>query len=406
MTGNGLQGPLLGLRATHEGYAPVVTGLIMSGYFGGLIAGSKITPILVQRVGHVRVFAALASIVSISALLHIVYISPIAWIWMRVSTGFCFAGLYIVAESWLNDRISNETRGKMLAIYMVVNLGGMGSGPLLLNIADPGSFELFVLVSILFSFSLVPILLTVGSVPPFEAPVQIKLNALYKETPLGVAGCFVTGISNGAFIGIGAVYAEKMGLTVTEISLFMTIALWGGVLFQWPIGILSDKFDRRLILTAVTFAAAGIAVSGLFFNVFGLYILMIVVGIFGGLTLPMYSLSLAFTNDRLIPEQMVAASGSLVMITGLGAVFGPMISGAAMSFIGTHGFFGYLAMIHLIFGLYAIYRIKSVPGIPAEEQGPSVYLPRTSSVAAATAFEDEVKEGSEEIISNSTASTS
>lgn len=389
MVGHGLQWPLLGLRATMEGFEPVVTGLIMSGYAGGFIAGSKVTPTLLQRVGHVRVFAALASIVSVSALLHIIYISPGAWILMRLATGFCFAGLYIVAESWLNDRINNQTRGQLLAVYMVIQLGGMGSGPLLLNTSNPGSFELFILVSILFSFALVPILLTVGPTPAFDAPERIKLHELGKKAPLGVIGCFATGVSNGAIVGIGAVYAEKVGLSVAEISLFMGIALWGGVAFQWPIGILSDKFDRRLVLTAVTFIAAVIALIPLIFRTLPTPGLLILFGIFGGLTFPMYSLSLAYTNDHLLPEQMVAASSGLVMVTGLGAFFAPMISGAALSFLGTSGFPGYLVIVHLVFGLYAIYRMRKVPGIPIEEQGPPVYLPRTSSVAAAVAFEEE-----------------
>lgn len=389
MLGNGLQGSLISLRAILEGFSPAVTGLIMSGYFAGFIAGSKIAPILIGRVGHVRVFAALASIVSISALLHPLFINVTAWILMRLLTGFGFAGLFIVAESWLNDRINNETRGQLLSIYMLVTLGGFGSGPLLLNIASPTGFELFILISVLFSFSLVPILLTAGPVPPFKSPKKIDLITLYKNAPLSVVGCLVVGISNGTIIGIGVVYAEQIGLTLTEISLFMSIAVLGGMAFQWPLGYLSDKFDRRLILTGITITAAGVALFSLMAGKVSFWILLFLIGTFGGLSFSMYSIILAYANDRLRPDQMVGASGSLVMTAGFGAMLGPVTAGSAISFFGPSGFFGTLVIIHLALGIYAVYRILQAPSIPVKEQGPPVYLDGSSQVAAAVAFEEE-----------------
>ena len=396
MMGNGLQGSLLGLRASSEGFGTMTTGLVMSGYYAGFIAGSQVTPILVSRVGHVRVFAALASLVSVSALLHIIYISPLAWIMMRLTTGFGFAGIYIVAESWLNDGITNEARGQLLSVYMVVTLGGMGSGPLLLNTADPNGFVLFILVSVLFSLALIPILLSVGRMPAFEAPLKVRLRELYEEAPLGLIGCFVTGLSNGAIIGLGAVYAQAIGFSVAEVALFMSVALWGGVLFQWPLGRLSDSYDRRLVLTATTFMAALAALLGLLAGPVSKAVLMMCFGLLGGMAFSMYSLSLAYTNDRLVPEQMVAASSGLVLTGGIGAMLGPLVAGATMSVLGAYGFFVALVLIHLSLGLFALYRMRRVPAVPADEQGPPVYVGRISSVAAAAVFEPEEEVGEAE----------
>ena len=260
MLGHSLQGTLLGVRATAEGFTPIVTGMVMAGYYVGIIIGSRTTPIMISRVGHVRVFAALASIVSVSALLHSIYITAAGWMAMRVITGMGLSGLYIVVESWLNEQIGNRERGQILSIYMIIAVGCMASGPLLINLADPNSFELFILVSALFSLALIPILLTVGPMPVFETPRRtLRIRELYREAPLGVVGTFATGFSNGSLLGIGAVYAVKTGFSVTEVSLFMSAALWGGAVCQWPIGALSDRFDRRFVITAVTFLAGAVS---------------------------------------------------------------------------------------------------------------------------------------------------
>ncbi len=203
MLGNGLQGSLLGLRATVEGFATATTGFVMSAYYVGFLLGSSLTPKLVKRVGHIRVFTALASMASAAVLLHAVFTTPAAWTAMRIVTGFSYAGLYVVAESWLNDRATNETRGQLLSVYMVIMVGGMGSGQLLLNVADPAGFELFILVSVLVSAALVPIALTAFAAPDFAAPSHVGVKQLYEISPLGVFGAFGTGIAHGAAFGMG-----------------------------------------------------------------------------------------------------------------------------------------------------------------------------------------------------------
>ena len=388
MLGNGLQGPLLGIRALIEGFSPSLTGVVMSTYFIGFVLGAKFAPVLVMRVGHVRVFAALASIVSASALLHAVYLLPIAWILIRFVTGACFAGLYIVAESWLNESISNTTRGKLLSAYMVVNLGGLGSGPMLLSMGDPAGSNLFIIVSILFSIALVPILMKVGPMPAFETHRTMRLSQIIKDAPLGVVGCFITGVSNGAIIGLGAVYAEILGFTLTQVSLFMSSAILGGVLFQWPVGHASDIFDRRIVLTAVTFIASIAAAFTFAIKSGNILSYSALIGVLGGMSFPMYSLVLAMVNDRLTTDQMVAASSSLVLIVGIGAFLGAGAAGEAIDRMGAPGFMVLLSVIHASLGVFALYRMLIVPTVPLEQQGPPVYIPRTSPVAAAVAFED------------------
>ena len=391
MLGHSLQGTLLGVRATSEGFTPIVTGIIMSGYYIGVIVGSRITPTMISHVGHVRVFAALASVVSASALLHSIYVTPAGWLMMRVITGTGLSGLYIVVESWLNEQAGNQERGRILSLYMVIAVGCMASGPLLINIANPDSFELFILVSVLFSLALIPILLTVSPIPAFETSRTIRILELYREAPLGVIGSFATGFSNGSLIGVGAVYAKTAGFSVTEISLFMSAALWGGAICQWPIGALADRFDRRFVMTSVTFLAGAVSlvcVTVLPGNGLKTFLL---IGLFGGLTLPMYSLNLAFINDHLQPEQMVAASSTMVLVSGLGAVSGPVVSGGAMSAMGPIGLFAVLAVVHIFLGLFALYRMRTRAPIPIERQKPAVYVPRTSPVAAAAFFEKDTE---------------
>lgn len=393
MLGNGLQGTLLGLRATLEGFPTLVTGLVMSGYYTGFLAGSTVTPMLVKRVGHIRVFAALASLASTSALIHAVFLEPIVWIAMRLLTGFCFAGLYVVAESWLNNMADNTTRGQLLSVYMVIVFGSIACGQFLLNLADPGSFELFILISVLVSFALVPISLTPHPMPDFTTPANLSLKRLYKISPLGVIGSLGVGTAQGALFGMGAVYAKSIGLSLGEIAWFMAIIVIGGVVFQWPAGHLSDKFDRRRIITLITFSAAAIACVIVFLPTTSSWVLFPLVCLFGGLCLPLYSLCIAHTNDYLEPEQMVAASSSLVLIGGIGSSVGPLMVSALMSGIGPAGFFWFLAAIQASIGVFAIWRMGIRKAKPLEEQGHYAAIPfRTSPVVAAMAsqaFEDE-----------------
>ena len=384
MVANGLQASLVGLRATLEGFSTTTTGLVMSGFYLGFMLGSILTPMALRRVGHVRVFAALAALGSVAALVHAVFVEPVSWTLMRILTGLCFAGLYVVAESWLNDRATNQTRGQLLSVYVVISLGGMGVGQLLLNVASVRGFELFILASVLVSVAVVPILLSAGPTPAFTASSRLGLRRLYALSPLGVIGTMGTGLANGVLVGMGAVFGNQAGMSAAQISLFMGAMFLGGVLLQWPIGRLSDRFDRRLVITLVTFLAAlaavgGIAVSGV--SETGLFLF---IALLGGSSLPLYSLCIAHANDHLEPSQMVAASASLVLVMGIGASLGPLTAGAIMSAVGPNGYFWCLAAVHGVIGVFALYRMAARPALPLDDQAPLVPITSQASPVAAS----------------------
>ena len=253
MVGNGLQGSLLGVRAELEGFSSATTGIVMTGYFVGFLLGSRVVPLLILRVGHVRTFAALASLTSITILVHPTFVEPATWTAMRLLTGLGYAGLYIVCESWLNDRATNDSRGALLAAYMIVMLGGVALGSLLLGVTEPVTFQPFILISVLMSFAVIPILLSAQPAPAVDQPESMSLLQIYRASPLGVVGAWLVGITQGAFFGMGAVYATRAGLSLGQTSVLMMSAFVGGMLLTWPIGRLSDRFDRRLVLTATTF---------------------------------------------------------------------------------------------------------------------------------------------------------
>jgi MFS family permease len=383
MLGNGLQGTLLGVRASIEGFSTQTTGFIMTGYYVGFLLGSIMGPKLVKNVGHIRVFAALASILSAAMLLHSIFIEPVTWFAIRVMNGFAVAGLYVVVESWLNNAATNRTRGQLLSVYMVIVLGGMAAGQFLLNVASPAGFELFILISILVSVSLVPISLSVTRAPKFETPAHVSWRAMYESSPLGVVGCLIIGIAQGTLLGMGAVYANEIGMGIADVSLFMATALAGGVVLQWPVGHLSDIFDRRVVITLVTMLAALAALAGGLVGGHSTLLLLIAVFLFGGLSFPLYSLCIAHSNDHLQPEQMVAARGTLILIAGIGASLGPVLAAALMSVAGPAGFFWCLSAVHAAIGVFALYRMTRRAAIPSGEQTTYQPMPARSTPMAA-----------------------
>jgi MFS family permease len=357
MLGDGLQATLLAVRSDQEGFSATVTGLIMSSFYVGFLSGSLLAPRIMVRVGHVRVFAAFAAMASAAILVHAVFVEVWVWIALRLISGFCFAGLYVVAESWLNDRATNQTRGKLLSLYMVVTYVGVGLGQLLLNLADPRGYPLFVLTSILISIAVVPLLLSASDSPRHEDSVNIRIRELFGVSPLGMVGMFIEGLVTATFFALGPVYAQRIGLSLKEISWFMTAAVVGTVLLQWPIGALSDKFDRRRVLLIVTVLAATAAFACVPLSGGEPMILLLSVGVFCGLALPLYSVCIAYINDHLDPSQMIAASGTLVLVGGLGAVAGPLVVATAMDILGISWFFWCMGIAHLCTAIFALYRM-------------------------------------------------
>lgn len=393
MLGNGLQGTLLGVRATLEGYSSGVIGLVMSGFFMGFLLGAAWTSRAVRRVGHIRVFAALASVASISILVHALLVDPWVWGLMRFVTGICFAGILVVAESWLNGAATNQTRGQLLSLYMLATFGGMGGGQLMLNIGDPGQTSLFILVSILISFAALPLLLSASAAPAAIEPVSVGLLRLYRVSPLGTMGTFGAGLINGTVFGMGAVYAHQIGLSLPEISIFMGVLVFGGALLQWPVGKLSDLIDRRLVIAMITFATGVAAAGSSLAATMDLAWFLGAVGLFGGLGFSIHALCLAYTNDHLEPTEYVGASSGLVLILGTGSIVGPLAVGAIMGTYGPSGFFWWLALVSLSVTALSLWRMTRRESLPTEEQGPFVAMTtQTSPVAVAAAEEVHAEE--------------
>lgn len=393
MLGNGLQGTLLGVRAQLEAFPTAATGLVMSSYYVGFLAGSSLVPRALQRVGHIRVFTALTSVASAAVLVHLVLLHPLSWMGTRLVSGACMAGLFVVAESWLNDRATNATRGKLLSLYMVVQMGAMGTGQLLLTTADPAGFSLFVLVSVLVSLAAVPMALTAKPGPRFAELAHIRLTEVLRAAPLGVVGSIGVGLAHGAVFGVGAVYARELGLSIPQVSVFMAVTIFGGVALQAPIGHLSDHTDRRRVIAGVALAAAALAALGAQTAAPGIG-LLILMAAFGGLTIPLYSLCIAHANDYLAPEHMVAASGSLILASGAGSALGPFTAAVLMAFLGPSGFFVTLGVVHVLIGAYACYRITRRGRAGPETVSEWTPLATASSPVVA-ALTDDVDDGEE-----------
>mgnify|MGYP003417414534 CR=1 FL=1 len=356
MLGNGVQGTLLGIRGRIEGFTTVELSYVMSAYFIGFLFGSRLTPEMLRRVGHVRVFAALGSLISAVIVLYPVALDPWAWVAMRIVIGFCFSGVYITAESWLNDASTNETRGQALSLYMIVQMIGIIASQALLNAADPGGFVLFIIPSILVSLAFTPILLSVAPVPRFETTSPLSFPRLYRASPLGCVGMFLLGGVFSAQFGMAAVWGGEAGLTVRQISLFVAALYVGGLLFQYPIGWASDRFGRRILILSLA-VAGGVAALVPFVLPMPFAGLLVIALLLGGITNPLYSLLLAYTNDFLEKSDMAAASAGLIFINGLGAISGPLITGWLMARVGPGGFFLYMAVLFSMLGGYAGWRM-------------------------------------------------
>jgi len=370
ITAHGFQGNLLQVRSVIEDFSFVTTGIIMSGYYLGYFVGANIIPNLVSKVGHIRVFAAFASMASLSILIHAVFVDPIVWTLARFLTGFSLIGVYIVVESWLNDRATNRNRGAVLSIYMFITFTGLAVGTLLLNFNKPQEYEPFILTSLLFSIALVPILLTKRTAPKFKKISFMKIKQLYKISPFGTFSMLCTGLIHSAIFGYGAVYAASLNFTIFEISLFLFLITIAGAIFQFPIGNFSDKSDRRIVLIACTFISAIFCILAIFASGTSLenmylastvgmekIMFLVFVTIYAGFALPMFTLNLAYVNDFIDKERFVAAGAGLQIIFGIGAMFGPFLVSLFMSKYGPNGFFIYLAIFHILIGSFGLYRV-------------------------------------------------
>lgn len=356
MVGNGMQGSLLGIRGTEGGFSTLEISYVMSAYFVGFLFGSQLAPRMIRRVGHVRVFAALGSLISAVLVLYPVLPDWIAWSVMRAVIGFCFSGVYVTAESWLNNTATNETRGQAMSAYMIVQMLGIIASQALLNLPDPSGFVLFILPSVLVSLAFMPILLAPVPAPVFETIRRLPFRRLFRISPLGCVGMLLTGGIYAAMFGMAAVWGAMTGLSLGEITIFIAAMYVGGLVFQFPIGFASDRMDRRhLILGLCSIGAVAMLVTFLLHVPFWVYAGAAV--ILGGVINPLYSLLIAYTHDFLGKEDMPAASAGMIFLNGLGAIGGPLASGWLMAKVGAEGFFLFLGLLFLALAGYAGWRM-------------------------------------------------
>ena len=386
MVGNGLQGTLLGVRGGIEGFSTFEMSIVMSAYFAGFLGGSRVAPEMIRRVGHVRVFAALASFISAILILYPAFAHPVAWALGRVVIGFCFSGVYVTAESWLNNSADNANRGKALSVYMIVQMFGIVSAQVLLAMGDVSGYALFIVSSVLVSISFAPILLSISPTPAFETAKPMRLKTLIQISPLGCFGMFLLGGVFSAQFGMSAVYGVAAGLTIAQISLFVSSIYVGALLMQYPIGWFSDRVDRRLVILIV--ASLGGVMSLVAFS-FDQYFsaLLVAAFIIGGTSNPLYSLLIAYTNDYLEADDMASASGGLIFINGMGAIAGPLVTGKMMDTFGTQAFFMVIATLMLTLTGYAGYRMTQRSRDGIEDGLYTPVMPSSSPVAVEVASE-------------------
>lgn len=355
MVGNGLHGTLVGIRGVQEDFTTLELSLIMSGYFVGFLFGSRLTPHMIIRVGHVRVFAALGSLISAALILFAQF--PEAWVWvvLRIIIGIGFSGVYVVAESWLNDSSTNENRGKTLAIYISIQMFGIISAQGLFNLGDTSGYLLFVLASVLVSLSFTPILLSVSPTPHNEVTKSMNIVQLFKVSPLGVFGAFCLGAVFAALFGMAAVFGTRIGLTPSDIALFVAMIYIGSLIFQFPIGYISDRMDRRKLILSVAVVCTVFSCIGAITE--GFLIMLIVTFVIGATTTPLYSLLIAYTNDYLEVGDMPAGASGLIFVNGLGAISGPFFVGWLMDVIGPYGFFIYIAITMTLLAIFCVFRM-------------------------------------------------
>ena len=344
--GNGLQGTLSSWRADFEGFSVITTGLVMSGYFVGALFSSLLSPGQIKKTGQIRTYAAYASIASTAILIQILFIEPPVWFVSRFLSGFCVAGIMIIVEGWLNSISSNENRGQIFSVHMIVVWGSLALGQGLFVVDNPAGVNLFILASILLSISLIPILLANIKAPDNDIQETLNVRDLWRASPSGIITVGLSALASAGFFGVGTIYAIKSGLSISETAIFMTLFIGFGALSQWPLGWLSDKIDRRKV---IIFCCASVIVICIVLAIFefNTTAFLLINGLIGASTLPLYSIGVAQTNDRLEPKQMISASGTIVLVYSVFAALGPLTVSFFLSSFNQFGFLLFLSIVHI-----------------------------------------------------------
>ena len=385
LTGNGLQSTLIAVRANLEGFPVLVIGGLMSAYFTGFVAGCFCNPAIVQRSGHIRAFAAFAALACAAALLHALIVHPLAWLILRVVVGFCFSGLAMVIESWINERATNQNRGTLFAVYRSVDLTAHTLGQLLLITADPSGMHLFLFVAIMVSLALVPVALTTTTAPrPIEAR-PFRVTKVFETSPLAAWAVLATGLSNGAFWGLAPNFVQNQGYDIGMVAYFMAAVIMGGAIFQVPLGYLSDRTDRRLVLILIAFCGGSASLFLAYCSAFGPMSLFFAGVFFGAFAMSIYSMSVAHANDFADRADFVEISSGLLFLFGIGAIAGPLFAAGFVALAGDAALFVYMAGAQWLLVIYGIYRVRIRPSVPVHQQAtfqPASAAPRATPESA------------------------
>ena len=381
LAGHGMLGTLITLRLGLAGNAVWVIGPVSAAYFGGLVIGTFYAHRLIGRIGHIRAFAFFASLMSAAALAHPFAIEPLPWAALRLLAGVCMAGVFMCLESWLNDRAGAEMRGRVLSLYMVFIYLGQGTGQFLLALPDTTGWALFVIASALISMAVISVASTRLQAPELPRPHRMPIRDLYRLSPVGVVGALISGLSLGAFYGLAPVFVQAQGMDFAGISAFMGLAIIGGLCMQWPIGWISDKVDRRTVLAVLAAVLGLVSLAGPWAASIGPLGLLLLAPVFGGLISTLYPIAVAHTNDRMQSADLVAASGGLITIYGVGAVAGPLVASAVMEATGANGLWVHFAVSGAVLAGFIGWRMTRRVGVDALQQGPYQVLPRTTPLA-------------------------
>jgi len=366
----GLHGLLLPLAGLANGFSDASLGLLGTGWAAGYVSGCLAVPVIVKRVGHVRTFGALASLAGITVLLNLLFQDAIVWIVLRAITGFCFSGAAMIVESWLNERSTSENRGKIFGIYTMINLGATTAGQMLLTLGDPSGYVFFVVGSIIYSLSLLPTALSTAASPQPLTQAKLDPKKLWKNSPIAVVAVFMVGISNGTFGTLGAVYGRRIGLDVPDIAIMMSLALLAGAVVQIPIGMLSDRLDRRLVLVGLALTAMAFGTSLTFFGGVDATLTILLIAGFGGVVYSMYPVIVAHASDHAEPGDFLRISGGLLLIFGAGTMLGPLMASVLMTYTYPGALFQVTAAAHLSMMLFALWRMRvRAPVAPEDKSG-------------------------------------
>ena len=378
LMGNGLFGVLVPLRADIERFSRLEIGFIGSSYYAGLMAGCMLGPLVIARVGHIRAFVAFTAVATITPLLQAIWPQPLAWSLLRALNGLCFAGLFMGIESWLSGAATTETRGRVLAVYTVINLTVVTLGMQMMALTTPKSFELFSLVAVLYSLAAVPVALTLAHAPCPPKSAKLRLPWLFAVSPAAVIGCFFTGLANSGFWSLAPLYGRSAGLSLSEVATFMTIAVLSGAATQWPVGYLSDRMGRRPLLVAVALVAAASGIGLYILSNAGPEAIYPLAALYGCAAFPVYTLCVAHANDLVHRKRAVEVSSGLLMTFSIGAVIGPLLASFIMSTAGHGALFLHSAAAHILIAVAMIVRVQLRPKLPAQRSEGFVAVPRTT----------------------------